>query len=187
MGLFGLFKKETLNTAPENETEEWILGTYGMWSMNYDEKSWKYIAGVVKTHRGYRASMRIMLRRDWGIHNKEELLNTADSMLALYDEEAPAWDLCRACQILGMGYVAEWITREEMVQHSIPICQEMQKLYHSWTELYDSYLNGFRSWRIRVGGDQAEKAILDRTELCRELMDSPDGPRSLNWNLTFRE
>lgn len=186
----GLFKKK-LNTAPVSETEEWILGTYGMWSMYYDEKndkkSWKQIAGVEKTNRGHRATMRLMLRRDWAINNKEELFSMVDSIIALYDEEAPAWDLCRACQILGMGFVAEWITREEMVQHSIPVCQKMQELFRSWIELYDSYFEGFRSWRTKVGGEQTETAIQERAEICRQLMDSPDGPSSLNWNLVFHE
>lgn len=131
--------------------------------------------------------MRLMLRRDWAVNNKEELFQMVDTILALYEEEAPAWDLCRACQILGMGFVAEWITREEMVHHSIPVCREMQKLFRSWNELYDSYFQGFRSWRIRSGGEQVETAIRERAEICRQLMDSPDGPRSLNWNLTLHE
>lgn len=39
MGLFGFLKKEPLNTMPASETEEWIAGTYAMWSVYYDEKN----------------------------------------------------------------------------------------------------------------------------------------------------
>lgn len=179
MGLFDLFKKNKVNTAPENNTEKWILGTYAMWSMYYGG-DWKYIAGSKKINRRNHTSMCIMLRRDWGISNKEELFDMADQLMQADEEDAAAWDLCRACQILGMGFIGDWITREEMVQHSILICCKMQKLFRSWDELYESYLKGFRDWRSYVG-DGAEDAIRARENICRKLKENPDGPWTMPW------
>lgn len=181
--MFDLLKKNKVNTAPENNTEKWILGTYAMWSMYYGG-DWKYIAGSKKINRRNRTSMRIMLRRDWEISNKKELFDTAEQLMQTAEKDAEAWDLCRACQILGMGFISEWITRKEMVQHSIFICYEMQKLFHSWDELYESYLKGFRNWR-KWEGDGAEEAILARETICRELKESPDGPWLIPWQQLF--
>ena len=71
--------------------------------------------------------MRVILRRDWEISNKTALFDMVDYLTALYcegtdceaeDIASGAWDLCRACQILGMGFVGGYIERQEMVQKS---------------------------------------------------------------------
>lgn len=122
MSLFGLFKKDTVNTIPENDTEKWILGTYAMWSVEYDG-DWKYIASAKKIDRRNRATMCLMLRRDWGVSNKEELFDMVDYLIGFYKKNAAAWDLlenglqekkwcsvrllfvmrCRNCSVHGMS------------------------------------------------------------------------------------
>ena len=121
MALFGLFgKKETGNeTIPQNDVEKWILGTYAMWAA-YADGDWHYIAGSAEKNKQEGASMRVMLRRDWEVSNKTALLDMVDYLTALYREgtdceaediASGAWDLCRACQILGMGFVGTEIGR----------------------------------------------------------------------------
>ena len=192
MALFGLFgKKETGNeTIPQNDVEKWILGTYAMWAA-YADGDWHYIAGSAEKNKQEGASMRVMLRRDWEVSNKTALLDMVDYLTALYREgtdceaediASGAWDLCRACQILGMGFVGGYIDRQEMVQKSAEVGRVMQKYYHSWAELYDSYIKGYRDWRAEQGGD-AQKDIEARETLCRDLRNDPNGPCSVPWDL----
>lgn len=194
MGLFGfLGKKENENvTAPENDTEKWITATYAMWS-DGGNGDWHYIAGSSTKSRQEAASMRVMLRRDWEVSNKAALLDMVCFLTALYAEgdqceeediKKAAWDLCRACQILGMGYVGGYIDRQEMVQESVKVCQIMRKYFHSWKELYDSYLIGYKEWRTDEG-ENAEEAIAARESLCKKLLELPDGPCTIDWNLAL--
>lgn len=183
MGFFDFFKTNKVNTAPENDTEKWILGTYAMWSTYYDG-DWKYIAGCKKINIRSRSSMRTMLLRDWAVSDKKELFDMVNHLMQFFDIDTEAWDLCRACQILGMGFIADYITREEMVQHSLLVCHEMQKLFGSWDELYESYLKGFRDWK-NDSGDGAEEAIRAREDICRKLKEAPDGPFTMPWQQRF--
>jgi len=192
MGLFGLFsgKQAKESMTPANDKEKWILGTYAMWAEATGGSS-KYIAGSSEKSKQEAASMRVMLRRDWEVSNKESLLDTFSFLTALYEEgkectqediESAGWDLCRACQILGMGYVGGYIERQEMTDMSAKVGRVMQKYFHSWSELYDSYLKGYREWR-REGEGDVEQDIMAREELCRKLRDMPDGPCTVDWNL----
>lgn len=92
--------------------------------------------------------------------------------------------MCRACQILGMGFVGGYIDRQEMMTESVRVGRVMQKYYHSWNELYDSYIKGYREWRMTAGGD-AQKAIADREALCNSLLNMADGPCLVDWNITL--
>lgn len=179
--LFHSSKNETTeNIEPQNETERWILGTYAMWSQATGG-DWNYFAGTKNPKKGDRWSMRVMLRRDWEITNKEQLFEMVEYLKADTEDEACAWDLCRACQILGMAYVGTWITREEMMKESIVVGQIIQKRFSSWKELYESYIKGYTLWRIQIGND-AEKAIQERKNLCEKLLLAADGPNTLDWN-----
>lgn len=203
MGVFGLFgkkqaaKKEEVKTntasatAPENDAEKWYVASYAMWS-TYTDGDWHFVADSKVKNQSEGASMRTMLRRDWLVSNKEALLDMADYLVKSYEQEdcAPdelrqaAWDLCRANQILGMGYVGDYINRAEMDEASARVSRIMQKYFHSWNELYDSYLIGYRKWRSDAG-EGAEQDIEARENLCRKLLEMPDGPSSLDWNTQF--
>lgn len=88
------------------------------------------------------------------------------------------------CQILGMGYVGGYIERQEMIQESVKVGQTMQKYFHSWEELYDSYLKGYCEWR-KGAGEDAEKDIQARKDLCLKLKTMPDGPCAIEWNMAL--
>ena len=195
MGLFGIFgKKEAADvTEPVNDTEKWIVGTYAMWSA-YAEGDWHYFAGSREKNKQEGASMRVMLRRDWDVTDRASLLEMVGYLTALYkegtdcgpeDAAAGAWDLCRACQILGMAFVGGYIDREEMVRESVAVGKVMQRYYHSWEELYDSYLKGYRNWRNDQGGDVLND-IAAREQLCSQLRNQPDGPCSVPWALELK-
>lgn len=193
MGLFGFGKKEPSDvTMPKTDGEKWVTYTYAMWS-RYAEGDWHYIAGSTEKSKSEGASMRVMLRRDWGVNNKAALLDNLSFLFSLYEEgtdvddediQIGAWDLCRCCQTLAMGYVGGYIEREEMFALSFNVGRVMQKYYHSWQELYSSYLNGYRIWRSEIG-DGAQEDISAREKICSEILEAADGPSSLDWNMVL--
>lgn len=149
-------------TTPLNDAERWVIATYAIWSEYYFEDGWRYIAGC-RVKEKNASEMRLILSRDWGINNEAELLDTVLYLTALYeDEEDPdpedietgAWDLCRACQILGMAFIGGLIGREEMMSISLTVCRLMQYYYPSWLHLYSSYLDGYREWRLEDDDDE---------------------------------
>lgn len=94
------------------------------------------------------------------------------------------WDLCRACQILGMGYVAGYIDRDEMMYECIQVAEQMRKLYSSWEELYQSYLFGYGLWRTDPKDEKEAAAdIAARREAAEVVLRDIDGPLSLDWNM----
>ena len=153
-------------TRPLEDAERWVIASYAMWSEYYSEGNWQYVAGSpVKEENA--ANMQLMLSRDWEIDDREDLLDTVMFLTALYEDEEDvdqedietgAWDLCRACQILGMGFVAGIIDREEMFGISMMVCGLMQFYYPSWMHLYSSYLNGYKEWRLGDGDEEDEEA-----------------------------
>ncbi len=184
-------------TAPLDDAERWVIATYAMWSEYYSEGDWQYIAGSpVKEESA--SDMQLMLSRDWEINNREDLLDTLMFLTALYEDEenldledieTGGWDLCRACQILGMAFVAGIIGREEMMGISLMVCSLMQCYYPSWMHLYSSYLKGYKEWRLGdedeedEGYDEALEDVEAREEICRRLLIMPNGPCSVPWNL----
>ena len=146
MGMLDELGEQNLEniTAPLDDVERWVIATYAIWSEYYSEGDWQYIAGSpVKEENA--SNMQLMLSRDWEINNREDLLDTIMFLTALYEDEenldledieTGAWDLCRACQILGMAFVAGIIDRDEMMGISLVVGTLMQCYYHSWMHLY---------------------------------------------------
>ena len=180
-------------TTPLDDVERWVLATYAMWSEYYSEGGWQYIAGSSDKEK-CASDMQVMLSRDWEIDNQEDLLDTITYLTALYlddenvdleDIETGAWDLCRACQILGMAFVAGIIDREEMMELSLMVGSIMQCYYPSWMHLYTSYINGYREWRLEDDEEDEEalEAVEAREQICGQLLIMPNGPGSVPWDL----
>ncbi len=180
-------------TTPLDDVERWVLATYAMWSEYYSEGGWQYIAGSSDKEK-CASDMQVMLSRDWEIDNQEDLLDTITYLTALYlddenvdleDIETGAWDLCRACQILGMAFVAGIIDREEMMELSLMVGSIMQCYYPSWMHLYTSYINGYREWRLEDDEEDEEalEAVEALEQICRQLLIMPNGPCSVPWDL----
>ena len=180
-------------TTPLDDVERWVLATYAMWSEYYSEGGWQYIAGSSDKEK-CASDMQVMLSRDWDIDDQEDLLDTITYLTALYlddenvdleDIETGAWDLCRACQILGMAFVAGIIDREEMMGLSLMVGSIMQCYYPSWMHLYTSYINGYREWRLEDDEEDEEalEAVEAREQICRQLLIMPNGPCSVPWDL----
>lgn len=180
-------------TTPLDDVERWVIATYAMWSEYYCEGGWQYIAGS-SVKEECASDMQLMLSRDWEINNRDDLLDTLTFLTALYmddenldqeDIETGAWDLCRACQILGMAFVAGIIDREEMMGLSLVVGSLMQCYYPSWMHLYSSYINGYKEWRLEDDEEDEEalEAVEAREEICRHLLVMLNGPCSVPWDL----
>lgn len=185
-------------TAPQDDVERWVIAAYAMWSEYYSEGNWKYIAGSpVKEENA--SNMLLMLSRDWEIEDKDDLMDTLMFLTALYEDEETVdledietggWDLCRACQILGMAFVGGIISREEMMGLSLIVCSLMQCYYPSWMHLYSSYIKGYKEWRLGEADEEDEEEdeealedVEEREQIVRRLLIMPDGPCSVPWNL----
>ena len=83
------------------------------------------------------------------------------------------WDYCRALQILGDCYQAEYINLEECLDLSLPIAQELQKTYENWDGVAESYLYGYSFWKGERTDDYDSQK---RWEVYEELKNMESGP-----------
>lgn len=91
------------------------------------------------------------------------------------------WDYCRALQILGDCYVAEYISLEECLDLSLPVAKSLQDTYESWDDVAESYLYGYQFWR-KENADHATSETSFRREVFEELKDMEDGPYTVPYD-----
>ena len=89
------------------------------------------------------------------------------------------WDYCRALQILGDCYQAEYINLEECLDLSLPIAQELQKTYENWDGVAESYLYGYSFWKGERTDDYDSRK---RWEVYEELKNMESGPYTVPYD-----
>ena len=89
------------------------------------------------------------------------------------------WDYCRALQILGDCYQAEYINLEECLDLSLPIAQELQKTYENWDGVAESYLYGYSFWKGERTDDYDSQK---RWEVYEELKNMDSGPYTVPYD-----
>ena len=89
------------------------------------------------------------------------------------------WDYCRALQILGDCYQAEYINLEECLDLSLPITQELQKTYENWDGVAESYLYGYSFWKGERTDDYDSQK---RWEVYEELKNMESGPYTVPYD-----
>lgn len=89
------------------------------------------------------------------------------------------WDYCRALQILGDCYQAEYINLEECLDLSLPIAQELQKTYENWDGVAESYLYGYSFWKGERTDDYDSQK---RWEVYEELKNMESGPYTVPYD-----
>ncbi len=192
MGFFDLFGKKdgVVESLPKNDVERWVTDTYAMWS-EYCGGVWKYIGGYQK-NRSNASMMRGVLRRDWEISNHDDGVEMVEYLMLdkedAQEEKIAGWDYCRACQLLGMFYVAGYMEREEVINLSKKACKVIQKKFSSWDELCQSYIEGYSQWRREVDsefGGGMETDIQERNDIYQRLCQMEDGTYKLDWNLSL--
>lgn len=89
------------------------------------------------------------------------------------------WDYCRALQISGDCYQAEYINLEECLDLSLPIAQELQKTYENWDGVAESYLYGYSFWKGERTDDYDSQK---RWEVYEELKNMESGPYTVPYD-----
>lgn len=89
------------------------------------------------------------------------------------------WDYCRALQILGDCYQAEYINLEECLDLSLPIAQELQKTYENWDGVAESYLYGYSFWKGERTDDYDSQK---RWKVYEELKNMESGPYTVPYD-----
>lgn len=194
-------RKEGRASTPQTEQEMWILGTYANWAQNFGQLNYKgrltspntvasplYLGGRPKDEDSKKLTIKV-LKKDWGIKTREDLLDTVEYMSkgsGFWDcttQSGRAWELCRSTQLLGMGYIAGWLTKKEMLERSSVVGNIIQRVFGGWEELSESYLEAYTDWRVQVSGQQAEAAIVMRRQIQQNLNNRKDSPYRLPWML----
>lgn len=190
-------------SLPRNDLERWLAGTYAIWGQFFAQvaeadgkMAWDDAMENGPIHFGGRpndeASRKLTrgtLLDSWEIHDQRELLETVAYMSAgpglrhCRDQADRAWELCRAMQLLGMGYIAGWYSREEMLRRSCQVGRVLQENFSSWDELCEGFLEGFARWRRRSFPQDAEANIQVRREIYEKLRQRPDSPYRVSWYL----
>ena len=83
------------------------------------------------------------------------------------------WDYCRALQILGDCYQADYIILEECLDMSLPIAEKLQSTYESWEGVAESYLYGFSFWKEELPDDYESQERWDTYEELKTMQASP--------------
>lgn len=96
------------------------------------------------------------------------------------------WDLSRAMQMCAWYYLAGYYTYEEAMDASLEIATRLQSTFGSWDEMMQSYLYGFQYW-AQDDMENPDSDSYERREIYNTLKEMPNGPFSVDWNLTFQK
>jgi hypothetical protein len=176
-------------TTPENPTEKWITASVAVGTV-YSGGDWHYFGGCKEVTAQKQAEAKQILQNEWSVKDKESLMEMAEWLTSFYESErcnssdakTGGWDLCRGCEVLTLGYIAGYLTKGEMVFSSVKICQTMQYWYHSWKELFDSYIEGYHDWRGNQGGN-IHGDVAQREQAYAKLMQEKDNPSEISWGM----
>lgn len=125
-------------------------------------------------------------RRSWLFDNLD--ISDADAlyyteMYAYYEEYGEhaidAWDYCRALNLLGFYYAAEYYTKEETLDKALEVAQIMQPLFDSWEDMVNSYLMGYEYW--------TEDSSNERRKVYENLKSKEDNPYTTDYNTTLEK
>lgn len=92
-----------------------------------------------------------------------------------------AWDYCRALQVLGDCYQADYISLEECLDESLVIAKKLQSTFAGWEDVCKSYLYGYYYW------SQSSVDTEWRWEIYQELSKMEDGPYTIPYDTELKE
>ena len=192
-------------TLPQTDKEIWYRDTYAIWSQG-NFHAFQHFCGLTK-NKANASVCRFLLGRDWDTRGKNAVLELVDSLngtedttnimvediLSLKDSDPEtceglkgmlAWDLCRATQVLGMAYHGGWIEREEMNRKSGETGRVMQRVFTSWSDLIEHYLEGYASWAMGTfDAEVAQENIRNRQECYNTIKNHANPAYLIDWDL----
>jgi hypothetical protein len=91
---------------------------------------------------------------------------TRASYLKWKDKSGLAWDICRAANLVNIGYDANFLTEQEAWDRLLEIARQAQSNFSSWQELSDNFLDGQEIARNKRDPDYdaCAKLLLDPKE-----------------------
>ena len=169
---------------PMDDRETWFRDTYAIWaSDNFID--FHCIAGVYYDKKCAKV-MQDVLSSDWGINNKADCFSMVEALKNKGNapsKEQLSWNLCRATQILAMGYVSRFFNRDTLNAESAKVGRIMQDEFNSWEDLLTNYINGFANWATKVYDEDAEEAISARCDAYTNIINHQDPPYMIDWNI----
>lgn len=151
--------------------ERWLLASYSLYIAGdpYHNGDFSRVGGYERTVY-QRTIAREVLEDPWEVKNKTELLDTVRHLITTGRARRDGWQLGRAPMVLGFGYIAELITREELLEYSLDAALAIQQTFSGWQALFDSYLESYAAW-------VKSKPVADRRRrVLRELLRDPASP-----------
>lgn len=113
----------------------------------------------------------------------EERASLFAGWYAMYEEYGidaiTGWDCCRAMNLLGYYYIAGYYGKEEALDLSLEIAQEIQPLFDSWDDLMDSYLRGYEFW--------SEESSASRKALYEKIKARDDSPYQVDFHMELEK
>lgn len=101
------------------------------------------------------------------------------------DNAAIGWDYSRAVFLYGQCYVSRFMSYEEALEGALALCQRTQKIFNSWDEFNESYMEGMRCWVY--GSDGVYFKLIDqRIKLLAKLKSKPNSPFQLPWQMELK-
>lgn len=148
--------------------ERWLLASYAVYiageGIHYG--SFDHAGGWELSAFQRRLAVEV-LAGPWDVHDREQLLETAEHLRVTGKMAHDGWQLGRAPMVLGFGYIAGYLTRRELLEYSLPVAKAIQETFRSWKELHDSYMASYERWSGK------RKAIAGRRRAYRALLRDP--------------
>lgn len=168
---------DTTDRASADETLEWILAeghrAEFIENMKYMEENG--LGQVPLEERG------AFLEENFEVTSEDiEFIKNSYAMYEEYGEDAIlGWDYCRAMNLLGFFYLAEYYTQEEALDKSLEIAKIIQPLFSSWDDLIDSYLRGYEYW--------SQESSEERRAIYEDLKEREDSPYKIDYHLALEK
>ena len=127
--------------------EEWLVTSYCVYleGQDYHDGDTAFAGGFERTQYQREQALWVLEAR-WEVKNREALLSTVEHLVRTGRVGHDGWQLGRAPMVLGYGYAAGYITRRELLEHSLPVAKAIQETFSGWRELMDSYMASFSRW-----------------------------------------
>lgn len=181
-GIFGLFDRILDNEWSEfrrSKTEQpdnvkWFNMVNAVMNLT-NENDHELFGGDLKTSQ-VSVGNREMLSEFWGVKTKKDLMSRLED---LYDG-ASAWDFVRMIWIASCGYLADYLSYDEAIHSCTSAGRALQRLYNSFDEMFDDYMQGYIRWSGDDPEDEESEAW-KRMEIYKWLKSLPRSPYCLNW------
>lgn len=150
------------------EYERWLLASYAPYiaADPYRHGDFDHLGGWERTVLQQDIAREI-LSEMWEVSGKEELLDTVEHLVVTGRMGRDGWQLGRATMVLGFGYTAGYINREELLMASLPAGEAIQEVFSSWQELHEDYLKSYEQWSTGYKSNHL------RREACKALLLDP--------------